>query len=381
MTSFKNQHYVPKFYLKNFSSDDVGLFIYDIQTRETRRRNIDRICSSFYFYADNQAGPSFETMLSKLEKIHSDIIKKLVNSKRISSLTPSDLQYLHNFILLQKTRTRASKMQTERQMNSLFDALKPYFAEDERAKEKNLTLEVFKSVRIVLNKANSSGMLLAMVGAALISDLNMKLLINKTDKPFIASDSPVVLYNYLRLERHGVRGLQSPGLVIFFPLNASIMLILFDPKAYRMGDEKNETVKISRSADIDEINRLQLLSAEDLVFFSSANLHDYVNALFESVEDYRGKETMNVEIIKKIRSKTNGLDLIHSSSGGCRYEIHISCIKVNQKYLNAIAQLYDENKDKPVTVVRNPEICRNVQKMSDDAYAKGKEEYRAQGYR
>ncbi len=66
--------------------------------------------------------------------------------------------------------------------------------------------------------------------APLIRDLGICLIRNRTDYPFIFSDSPVVFYNTYAyaVRNRGVIGMQCPGLQIFYPLNRWISVMLYD---------------------------------------------------------------------------------------------------------------------------------------------------------
>lgn len=67
-----------------------------------------------------------------------------------------------------------------------------------------------------------------------ISDLLPCFLINKTEFPFVFSDTPIVLYNtsFSQMRNRGVLGWQSQGLQVFYPLTPSVCLMLYDADAY-----------------------------------------------------------------------------------------------------------------------------------------------------
>lgn len=80
--------------------------------------------------------------------------------------------------------------------------------------------------------------------AKTISDLDYKLLINKTNKPFISSDFPIVKYNQFFEQakwQHSKTGYGIVGLQIFIPLNSELMVVFFDSGIYKVGDKKRNT--------------------------------------------------------------------------------------------------------------------------------------------
>ena len=99
----KNQHYVPHFYLRNFSSNKISIVLYRIKGKRPPVKNaaIKNICSEDYFYdRDN----SIEAALSQKEDDWSAVLKEIIEQKQIRQLT--DKTSLREFVSYQYTRTR-----------------------------------------------------------------------------------------------------------------------------------------------------------------------------------------------------------------------------------------------------------------------------------
>ena len=91
----------------------------------------------------------------------------------------------------------------------------------------------------------SWNLVLGIEGGILLRDLVPILLLNKTKTDFIFSDSPIVLYNLVHhKEESGHTGLQSPGLLIFVPLNNRLLLMMFDDNSYHIKFRPNFSLKI-----------------------------------------------------------------------------------------------------------------------------------------
>ena len=110
----KNQHYVPQFLLKNFSSKG-GKFIWAFDRKEKyniqnqiKERAIKRVASEEYFYDQfkNSEIGSYEYILQKAEDISAPIIEKIIKTKNIENLTQEERMNLSFFIVLQKLRTK-----------------------------------------------------------------------------------------------------------------------------------------------------------------------------------------------------------------------------------------------------------------------------------
>ena len=105
-----------------------------------------------------------------------------------------------------------------------------------------------------------------------IQDLNSHLVVSST-KSFITSDAPVFKYNqYCEGIQNagGILGVESKGFQIFVPVSPNLYLVLYDGTTYRIrssADRRSRTTKAKQS-DIDQLNLLQLLSADRNVYFS-----------------------------------------------------------------------------------------------------------------
>ena len=211
--------------------------------------------------------------------------------------------------------------------------------------------------RLALRKANFQGMLLAMVGQILISDLERVLLINRTQHPFISSDSPVVLYNYATMRDHGLCGFQSPGLMILLPLGPDLCLCLYDPQAYAFKREVNKTLEISREIDVDEINRFQLIAADEHAIYSDQSMVGYVQSLHESIQKHRKKGVVS-RIEGNINTEKGLGTLVRFSRMRICYRPNISFIKVDSGYIRQIKQNVKEHKGNIAGLVRSEEIAQ-----------------------
>jgi hypothetical protein len=105
--------------------------------------------------------------------------------------------------------------------------------------------------------------------APVLADLCMKVLVNKTDVEFITSDSPVVLFNQWCQEWQlgGNEGYASSGLQIFFPISNHHTIVFYDNMVY-VAKKGDQAIDITSLDDIQAINSLQLLSADENLYYS-----------------------------------------------------------------------------------------------------------------
>jgi len=351
MTEYKNQHYVPQFYLRHFSSDGVGVYRYSLKDDITARSNIEKTCSSFWFYAPSSIASEIEGVLSPLEAQHAGIIREILDTRSLTVISPwskdpqnSFEKYLRlcNFILLTSTRTKLAKSEAEAIANFVFDSMKPYLKQSEKVRARGIAPESIDGLRVSRDTANLEGMLGAMVGTPLISDLAVAVLINKTKNPFITSDSPAIFYNFLNLEDQDLLGWQSPGLMIFMPLGEECALWLVDSEMYRPRTKTQESiVSLTRTQDVDELNRLQMLNADDYLIFSKADYHEYVSSLYKPIRGRR-KKSLKSEKWSEFDIGDEHHEMSKFRRTKMNYKPHLSFFKKDQQRVTLFVESYEK---------------------------------------
>jgi len=235
-----------------------------------------------------------------------------------------------------------------------------------KVRAKGIKPEFIDKLKVSRDTANLEGMLGAMVGPPLISDLAVVMLINETKNPFITSDSPTIFYNFLNLEDQDLLGWQSPGLMIFMPLSEECALWLVDSEMYKPHAKAQESIgSLTREQDVDELNRLQMLNADDYLIFSKADYHEYVSSLYKPIRGRREKSLKSEkwsefdvgdehhEMSKLRRTKIN-------------YKPHLSFFKKNRPRVTLFVESYEKaykeclakfgRTRRPPVVVRNEDL-------------------------
>lgn len=200
---------------------------------------------------------------------------------------------LLRFVILTATRTKQAKNESEAVINAIWKTLQ---AQSEEAKERGISPETAKRLKIVRGKADVESMLLAiLLGPPLMFDMSIMLLINKTNIPFITSDSPAafVFYRFPKqrdldpmawqfpgLKVPSINALtgwknilnwQVPGLMIFLPLSEGITLWLFDRRMYEPNSSAKDSIFLTKKNDVHELNKVQTLNADKYLIFSKPN--------------------------------------------------------------------------------------------------------------
>ena len=288
MTDRTNQHFVPQFYFRHFSSDrrTIGALL----TRDGRtipHAPIRGQCARRNFYGSK----GLESLFSKLEAGHCAAIRAALDiAHDVSSpdFTPEELSNLFEAIAFQRGRTALEiEKSAPAKAKWRLELFKHHLrhSDVENADEiihhidaGNVTVtepphaSVGLSVRIFLESTLA------------ITDLNLSLIRNRTDYPFIFGDAPVVFYNsYCRNVRNrGVLGLQCPGLQIFFPLDSWTLALLIDDGKYTGPFNEYLQFDVHNRGDVSQLNVLQLHHSLNAVYFGNPQHEEYVQDLWHA---------------------------------------------------------------------------------------------------
>ncbi|GGL64140.1 DUF4238 domain-containing protein [Halocalculus aciditolerans] len=290
MVEYKNQHYVPRFYLRNFSDDSQNIWLYNMQANREFTEPISRVCARDYFYSDET---DVEKEIGSIESELSKGLGELLAIQSVSQfqtekeLKPDWLRVLQ-FLTFQEARTALSKEEIEQDGEVMFETfvragieageLDPELLEEVR--EGNVWLEHEQSPQLL-------PMLYQLHCAPLLADLWGTLLVNKTGTELVTSDHPVVRHNpYFLGEGHPQEiGLQSRGLQIYCPLTSHHYLLLHDPECYEIECSSEGVREIYDTAIINELNKLQIVNCDNNVFYGTEGRQEEMDCLWEQLEE------------------------------------------------------------------------------------------------
>jgi len=317
MAEKKNQHFVPQYYFRNFSIDKKSInIILKGNGKTIQNAPIKGQCSKNNFYGDIE----IEDMFSKIEAQHSHILKKLIaidslhdfwsyyNDFDIDNdniqINP-DILVLLQLILFQKNRT---EFELRRANHSFSHIAKELFTATCEKNRKEGLLKYRDKFDIKVDQTETILILIrnAFNATPAILDLGIYLIKNRTDTKYVFSDSPVVMYNkaYHDIKEIGVLGLQSPGLLIFFPISTDTCILLIDEIKY-FGDLIGKNFfELTNKNDVDSLNKLQLHNSLNTVYFSDYNDKKYVNQLWRQQKNNFVNNLSSVKIKRFVHPPT-----------------------------------------------------------------------------
>lgn len=265
MASNKNQHFVPRCYLKPFTikGEGAAINVYNLdRQRVITNAPVKNQCSRDYFYGQDD---KLEKAIQSLEQEYSSVINEIIQPG--CKFQPHHQYILQLFWLFQYLRTEGA---CRRSAEMFADMIEPV------GLDSGFSMSIKEAVQTAMG-AFADNM-------EVVSDLKICLLKNATNVPFLASDDPAVLTNRWQLEdkrtRGGSLGLRDAGAILLLPLSPTIFCLGYDPDVYRIPSD-NSWLTIRKSTDVEALNEFQVLNCRANLFVGRLDyadgLHRFVN--------------------------------------------------------------------------------------------------------
>lgn len=264
------QHYVPRFYLKNFARKikpkTYKIRCFDKFKFKSFEANINKVAVERFFY-DKEEPNIMENLLSFLESESARVLNKIVRKKSINSLTGTDFTIMSCFIPIQHERTKSSRIRNiqiaELVYRDLFKnrpdlKLPPLESLPEEYKKrlfesrgKRAQIE-FMFLPFLQNEEGES-----INPAREIFKLDWILGKSNTKFEFYTSDHPIFIHNPDRkevpLQGYGQYAYYSRGVRIYYPISPELCIIIYDGETYPNAKKLGTRIWIDRD-ELDWIN-------------------------------------------------------------------------------------------------------------------------------
>ena len=290
MPNKKNQHFVPRFLLRNFSVGNdhksIGVWVIESCIYVPQASIGDQACAD-YFYGKNQ---ELENAFGIIE----GHIAPLFMSMALKHYFPERFSENHidliEFVVSLSLRTLYQADSVNENADALFKAA---FRDDPRVKGELDHL-------VIKNDGAPAIALSSLENCVIVSlDLGYKLLANKTNRKFITSDNPVIKCNQFYGYRDSLRGhlgFASTGLLLLLSIDPDTCLLLYDQDTYGVGTKKQYVVDLYDQQDIDEINTFEYLNAYKSLYFNDKITEVYIRKIADKEKAHRRKS--NPEIVE-----------------------------------------------------------------------------------
>ncbi len=274
MATNKNQHFVPRCYLRSFTIDgaDAAINIYNLDRNKfISFAPVKNQCSGDYFYGKDKR---LEDAIQLVETGYGRSIKKILNSSR--TLSEGDKIVLRTFWLFQYLRTEAAASRAVEMSESVRS-----FAGIEGAE---FRIGIKEAVMMAIRTfAESMG---------IINDLKFCLIKNKTKRPFITSDNPAIFTNRWHLEDKRARGrsfgLQSAGAITMLPLSPRLLFLGYDGDVYSIL-HKQGLVETKNERDVIAYNQHQYLNCHANIYLKDAEHAEVIHKEYMEISSTRPK--------------------------------------------------------------------------------------------
>lgn len=272
----RRQHYVPRFYLRNFSENNKSIGMYRFKENKIiYDGSINDNLWKEYFYGMDAIT---ENNLAEYERIWNDIISTIIKTESIPN-TNRELALLRYFILISSARTP----KCGNRLNNDYAALIKKILEVENP-------ELYESVMSVGAKGISVEFkypTLTFVDNArnllpLVIDLEMNLLINRSPIDYVTSDNPIVFCNQLFQEKNLSRGFGwgEHGIQFIVPVNPRIAICMYDSEVYDMKENF-----LNSSSVINKLNELFLNNSDEVIIFKNGGNDDAKKEKMDYIEE------------------------------------------------------------------------------------------------
>lgn len=283
MADKENQHFVPQYYFRFFSKDQKSVSLLR-KTNGTvvKTAPIKGQASKSYFYGD----AAVERKITEIESSFIASLKKIRREKDFSLLSEEETLSILQAITFQRSRTLGNRVNGKPQQDFFAKAM----AEIAINTSQNLTDAEKQDLRKLIEFVEADPipfqgmqMEISIMQADHLADLDRIVIKNRTKRPFILSDAPALLINPLqqKVTIRGVLGMLTPGIIWIFPLSSRLAIMFIDKNGYKVKGKTKGALNIKSVADVDELNKLQILNATNAVYFDGFEFAPYIVSLWK----------------------------------------------------------------------------------------------------
>lgn len=265
MASNKNQHFVPRAYLKAFSlnGDGTAISLFNLdRERFVPSAPLKHQCSRDYFYGEDL---QMEKALQPVEGRYAGLVREIAAPGYL--LSDEHRFFLREFWLIQHLRTEAASIRMV-QFNEQMRHTAGITSDDFR-------MEIKEAVQIAMSTAIEQ--------LPFVQDMKVCLLRNRTNEPFIVSDDPAILTNPWHLDSPIPKtrsfGIGAAGSIFLLPITPAIQCIAYDGDVYSI-PHQNGWSEVRHVEDVHRFNQHQLLNCNVNVYAHDKGLEHSVRQQF-----------------------------------------------------------------------------------------------------
>jgi len=239
MSRVKNQHYVPRFYLKNFCKKHEQIAVFDKVTQKSYYTSISNVANEKYFYDDEkvdeatQVNQFLEKYFHPLENRISVLLKDLIESfgkNEFICLDQDSRIDLSLYLIYQFARTKEYREQLNQTIKTFTQKVADEFVKQQGGNPEDfeiVTDDKILHVEMLLNEDTIDKFV------EIIYNHIWIFLVNESNLNFITSDHPFVKKKNIHHPIRSFNGLRSPGIEIAFPLTPKYCLLIAERSFFK----------------------------------------------------------------------------------------------------------------------------------------------------
>jgi len=250
----EDQHYVPRFYLKNFGNirgvskkEKVFVSFYQFDGNFIKENiQTKSICYKKYFYGKDGI---LEDAFEKREREWANTVRSILDSKSYQLTSPQEVS-IREFIVYQHFRTYAIVKHANSSIQELVSIIESSYEAEKNIKDNELNAVQMQSADLVeiCDKIAIS-----------LHDLKISIVECTTIQKFITSDVPVIVLNPFCPSLSSMVGV---GTFIIVPISLTKLVVLYDSKVYL---KCSSYMIIDDEEVVKTLNRYQIISAEERI--------------------------------------------------------------------------------------------------------------------
>lgn len=272
MSRIKNQHYVPKFYLRNFCKKQEQIAVFDKVTQKSYYTSISNVANEKYFYDDEkldeatQVNQFLEKYFHPLENRIAVLLKDLIGSfdkNEFNCLDQDSRIDLSLYLIYQFARTKEYREQLNQTIKTFTQTVADEFVKQQGGNPEDfeiVTDDKILHVEMLLKEDTIDRF------AEIIYNHIWIFLVNESILNFITSDHPFVKKKNIYHPIRSFNGLRSPGIEIAFPLSPKYCLAIAERSYFKLFEGFDGKLMPANNDNVLHYNSLQIINSYRFVY-------------------------------------------------------------------------------------------------------------------
>lgn len=271
----KKQHFVPRFYLKHFVSEENKIWVFDKDEKKSFPSSINNVACEGYFYddqnIDNEKNTEqylenlFAEYESRIAPKYTELLKKIKRSNEYE-LSLNDKSIIAGYLVTQIDRTKEHREEAYQFTLETYNQLKEKGFTEEQLIQMGFDTNQFDKKELHLESIIAGDGMRETLVEILMEHIWI-IYKNETSHSFFTSDRPIVKNGHIKDKFISNEGYASPGIEIAFPLNPQYILILCDRDYFSKYEYLDGKISLLSSFEnVKYYNSLQVISCYRQIF-------------------------------------------------------------------------------------------------------------------